>query len=203
MSIQTPIGVLPRRASYRDLPTPGIISNLSPQWVFPCSIPTFYNGWKIPPARGDREKLLCTVKDLLDTCAKFWLKIHAKKNILFKKTVTFCGRRADVDGVGFEPRHLQGLTSMERPAMLAQLQKFICAANWMRDSLPKFAEESAPLQKLLESCYAGAGKRTKRSMRKVPLGELWVEIHDAIFKRFKILLARSVNLVHMKEKHTL
>lgn len=38
---------------------------------------------------------------------------------------------------------------------------------------------------------------------KVPLRELWGEIHDATFKRIKILLARSVHLPHMKEENEL
>jgi hypothetical protein len=50
---------------------------------------------------------------------------------------------------------------MPYPCTAGELQEFLCAANWMRDSIIDFARTVEPLQAQLDSAL-GSGKRTKR-----------------------------------------
>ncbi len=50
-----------------------------------------------------------------------------------------------------------------------ELQQLLCATNWMRNSLPAYAESIAPLHNLMEQTYTKAGGRTKQAVRKLSI----------------------------------
>lgn len=84
-----------------------------------------------------------TEKDLMDEIETFLTicgEIDAEKSHLSAKKVQFCGRIVSSEGIEYHPRHFEAITTMA-----ADLQQFICTANWMRNSIPEYAKRIAPL----------------------------------------------------------
>lgn len=57
-------------------------------------------------------------------------------------------------------RHIDALVETKTPSMASNLQQFVCATNWMRTSIPAYAERIAPLNNLLGDCYKQVRPRT-------------------------------------------
>lgn len=96
--------------------------------------------------------------------------------------------------IKYHPRHFEALLKMKKPAIAPELQQFVCAKNWMRNSIPEYSERIKPLDNLLESCYKKSGKRTKRSIRNIPISNSWGTNHYYVFSSIKQQLAAAVKL---------
>eukprot|EP00644_Phytophthora_capsici_P008025 jgi/Phyca11/125381/e_gw1.58.226.1 len=53
-------------------------------------------------------------------------------------------------GVRHDPERIAALREMPLPTTAGELQQFICACNWMRDSLINYAGHVQTLQKRLD-----------------------------------------------------
>jgi hypothetical protein len=89
------------------------------------------------------------------------MKVNALKAEIFMKEATFCGRIFNENGTRFRPSRFEALSTIQRPDKPYDLLQFTSALNWMRSSIPIYAESVSPLHALLESCYNRAGGRTK------------------------------------------
>jgi len=65
------------------------------------------------------------------------------------KEITWCRRNISVEGIKFDPEMIESLFSLPEPENVANLQKFLCAANWIRSSIPEYAMMVAPLQEIM------------------------------------------------------
>ena len=204
MSIQTPIGVYSSRRLLQGGSDSGnhfqaVLShkfdgrvNKMLQWLDDF---LFY-------AKSEDE-LLSNIKSFLLVCSEIGLKVHAEKSTLFATEVQFCGRIISRQGVQYHPRHFDTLVSMKTPTMASDLQQFVCATNWMRNSIPNYAQRIQPLHQLLEETYSRVGKRTKHSLRNISVTNSWGAEHDAAFADIKQQLAASVKLAHPMPDHHL
>jgi hypothetical protein len=59
----------------------------------------------------------------------------------------------------YDSRTMSTLQNMGTPQNRGDLVQYVAALNWMRSSLPLFAEKAAPLQDLLEVVYKEAKGR--------------------------------------------
>lgn len=91
---------------------------------------------------------------------------------MFGKDVNSCGLIVDKYGIRFDPRRLDVLTSINRPELGSDIQQFVCAANWVRSSIPNYSSVVPPLHNLLEGCYKKSGKRTRKSVARIPIAGL-------------------------------
>jgi hypothetical protein len=98
------------------------------------------------------DELLQALHTYFTVCRTYGLKVHALKRHLFSAHATFCSRVFDKDGIGFHLSKFDALQSMQRPELACDLMQFTCALNWMRTSIPSYAEVSDPLHGLLEDC---------------------------------------------------
>ncbi|GMF62152.1 unnamed protein product [Phytophthora fragariaefolia] len=96
------------------------------------------------------EELLVLLEKVLERCENFCLKLHAKKCLFFATEVKRCGRIISAEGVKHYPEHIQGLVDMQPPRTAGELQQFVFAANWMRQSIPEYSHLSAALYEALE-----------------------------------------------------
>jgi len=135
-------------------------------------------------------------------CAEFGLKLHPGKLILFALEVAFCGRIISKNGVRFDPRNLKALKDMKYPTTGGELQQFMCATNWMRMGIPEYAITVGPLHNLLEECYNAVGKRTKKAVAKLKLGENWRPEHGKAFEAIRHHLQNTITLSFPKPKYT-
>ena len=119
------------------------------------------------------------------------LKLSVAKSSLYQTKVKWCGKVIDAKGVSHDPKRIEALRQIPYPATAAELQQFLCATNWMRDSLIDYARVVRPLQERLDQALA-SGKRTKRVAAGIKI-ELTAE-EKATFDQTKNLLADSATL---------
>ncbi|OWY94650.1 Retroelement [Phytophthora megakarya] len=92
------------------------------------------------------EEYLCKLRELFVVLRARRLKLNAKKCTLFSTSVVWCGKVIDGSGIQHSPDRLKALTDMQLPPTAAALQQFLCAANWLRDSMVDYARVVGPLQ---------------------------------------------------------
>jgi hypothetical protein len=75
--------------------------------------------------------------------------------------------------VRYDPRTMSTLQQMGPPQNGGDLVQYVAALNWMRSSIPLFAEKVAPIQDLLELVYKEAKGCTKKRATSVSLDGRW------------------------------
>ncbi|GMF57839.1 unnamed protein product [Phytophthora fragariaefolia] len=109
----------------------------------------------------DEDALLDVLDTVLECCEKFGLKLHAKKYQFCSREIMWCGRMISGDGVRHCPERIQGLVDMRPPKTAGELQQFLCAVNWMRQSIPEFTRITTKLYDTLKRAAQHAGSRKK------------------------------------------
>jgi len=109
--------------------------------------------------------------DVLGRRAKYGLKMHAKKCQFFTREIVWCGKVISESGVRHSSELVQGLVDMQTPRTGGELQQFLCAANWMRQSIPEFTRLTAPLYAALDRAATAAGSRKKTKLERIQLAE--------------------------------
>ena len=121
------------------------------------------------------NQLLQIIQKFLKVCKQFGFKINAKKTILFSTEASFCGRTFPKNGSRFNTEKVSTLKNMLKPTKGNELQQFLCAANWMRNSIPQFATITAPLHdiigKYLQTSWSKDQKGRKESVFTWPMGD--------------------------------
>jgi hypothetical protein len=85
------------------------------------------------------------------------MKLHPQKCEFYVTEVVLSGKKFSAEGVTHDPVHLQGLLDMPTPVTGRDLQQWVCALNWMRQSLPKFNELVEDLDIVLQRLYKATG----------------------------------------------
>lgn len=123
------------------------------------------------------ENLLTLLDKVLEWCERFGLKQHAKKCRFFLREVVWCGLVNSAEGVKHSPDRVQGLVEMSPSSNAAELQQFLCAVNWMRQSIPEYSRVTAPMYAALERAALVSGFRKKIKLARVRLADTgWSEI---------------------------
>ncbi|KAG3175220.1 hypothetical protein C6341_g9590 [Phytophthora cactorum] len=86
------------------------------------------------------------------------------KSSLFELEIKWCGRLISREGVRHDPARVSALASLPLPATVANLQYFVCATNWLHDSLPDYARAIAPLQDKLNAERKRLGRRNRNAL---------------------------------------
>ncbi|GMF25827.1 unnamed protein product [Phytophthora fragariaefolia] len=132
--------------------------------------------------------LLDALRIFFDRVRKHGLRLSAVKSCLFKKTAKWCGRMISGEGISHDPARLHALATLPLPSTGADLQQFLCAAGWLRDTLLDYARVARPLHDKLESVLATVG-RTRRMAAGVVLN--WADDERAAFEALKSLITSS------------
>ena len=143
------------------------------------------------------EELMDLLEYLLKRCEKYGLKLNPSKCEFYTTSVVWCGKVISADGIGHDPKRLQGLIDLEAPTNAQELQQFVCALNWMRQSLPDYNAMVAPLTRILDVVCTHAGTRKKERLAKHQLADHgWGQAHLLAVGRCKDALARMATLAH-------
>jgi hypothetical protein len=143
------------------------------------------------------EELMDLLEYLLERCEKYGLKLNPSKCEFYATSVVWCGKVISADGIGHDPKRLQGLIDLEAPTNAQELQQFVCALNWMRQSLPDYNAMVAPLTRILDVVCTYAGTRKKERLAKHQLVDHgWGQEHLLAVGRCKDALARMATLAH-------
>lgn len=138
------------------------------------------------------DEFLSVLDRVYSTLAKNGLFLGLDKICLYTQNAKWCGRVITPDGVTYDPAKIQTLIDMPQPETAAELQQFLCAAGWMRNSLVDFARVAAPLHARLQEALAGS-KRTKRAAVRIPI--TMTDAERDCFAQVKHLLANAATLV--------
>jgi hypothetical protein len=125
------------------------------------------------------EKLLEVLEHFFKKCLQHGLFLHAAKCDLYGTEVRYCGRIITAEGVRYDPRTMSTLQNMGTPQNGGDLVQYVAALNWMRSSMPLFAEKAAPLQDLLEVVT----KKPRDAPRRRPPQCLWKEDGRRLVRR--------------------
>nr|CCA21803.1 Putative retroelement putative [Albugo laibachii Nc14] len=116
------------------------------------------------------DDLLYILKELLETCARFGLKLNPNKCKFFERKTKCCGKIISGAGVSHFPEKVSVLVDMKFPTTPGQLQQFLCAVNGMRCNIPHYSKLTTPLYNVLEE-----GIRIAKSRKKVKVAKLVLE----------------------------
>ena len=83
------------------------------------------------------EELLTRLEEVFQRLRKFSVKLNPQKTDLCSKEITWCGRKISVEGIRFNPEVIASLFSLPEPENAANLQKFLCGANWIKSIIPE------------------------------------------------------------------
>ncbi|ETK81445.1 hypothetical protein L915_13054 [Phytophthora nicotianae] len=108
------------------------------------------------------HNLLVWIDDLL-LFAKYAREYHTNLRIFFEtvraRRLRFNAKKCVLFETKHSPDRLQALTDVQLPPTPAAPQHFLCAANWLRDSMVDFARVDAPLHSKLEAVMSRRGRR--------------------------------------------
>ncbi|KAJ8576744.1 hypothetical protein ON010_g2463 [Phytophthora cinnamomi] len=110
----------------------------------------------------DVQTYLVKLERLFELLDFFGFKLSVTKSSLYEPQVKWCGKIISGRGVSHDPERIKALTTLPYPTNAGELQQFLCAANWMRESVIDFARVAKPLQEKLDEALATATRRTKR-----------------------------------------
>ncbi|KAH9090618.1 hypothetical protein Ae201684P_014414 [Aphanomyces euteiches] len=140
------------------------------------------------------------LRQLFAICEKHRLRLNPAKSTLLCHEIKWCGRIIDGNGVRQDPERMEALCNIPYPTDAGQLQQFICAVNWVRDSLIGFAQAVHPLQKRLTQALEGK-KRRKRIASSIAIN--LTDEEKSSWNDVKDLLRSSVQLCHPDESATM
>ncbi|POM62714.1 hypothetical protein PHPALM_28093 [Phytophthora palmivora] len=151
------------------------------------------------------ESLLIWIDDLLvftNSIDEYLegLNFSAAKTRLYQQSVTWCGRVISPNGVSYDPKRIDTLANMPVPTTAAGLQQFICASNWMRDSLLDYAKITQPLQTKLDKALD-----RKRKTKRIAAGVV-IKLDDSevdSFSKVKQLIANATKLSYPSNEATM
>jgi transposase InsO family protein len=131
------------------------------------------------------------------------LKVSAKKTHFYARSIKYCGRIFTTEGASFDPSLIQSVTKMPSPNTAAELRSYLATTNWLRSSIPRYAETVQPLQDLLTTALATA-KTTHTKPMAIRLPEVgWEEHHTDVFRSINAAVGRSVTLAYPDERKVL
>ncbi|GMF47322.1 unnamed protein product [Phytophthora fragariaefolia] len=130
-----------------------------------------------PPARVDDAILFVptvhefvgVLRQFFSLVAKALLKLNMAKCSLYTTEVKWCGRLISGSGIRHDPDRVDALSTLPVPATVAELKYFVCATNWLQNSLPDFARYGCPLQAKLVAEKKHVGGRSRNALNAATL----------------------------------
>lgn len=142
-------------------------------------------------------QLLQELRSFITTCRQKNFKISLTKSTFFSRTLHWCGRVIDENGVRLDSRRLSGLVNVSQLETAAELCEFVQYVTWMSPDIPYFSERIAPLRALLEEDHRKSKSRTNRSISKYTVMFLgWGHEHESAFESLQEQLQTFVKVSH-------
>ncbi|POM61981.1 hypothetical protein PHPALM_28920, partial [Phytophthora palmivora] len=136
----------------------------------------------------DMDSFLDALQEFFDIVGGHGLRLHPSKSSLFESEVKWCGRLISGDGIRHDPARVEALTTLPLPSTVAELQYFVCVANWLHESLPDFARVVAPLQDKLQSERNKLGRRSRNALN---VALQWAGVEEEAFDEVIALIRDS------------
>ena len=146
----------------------------------------------------NEEELLDSIERYFTLLARYNVKLHPSKFVLFETQLVWGGKLVTSEGTRPNPKRIETILSMEEPTDAAQLMNFVYGVAWFRSHMPYFAEIAAPLYDTINEALERYKKKTSVNAKKVPLDSLenWKTKGQKAFKDVKKALAESVTTTY-------
>lgn len=79
-----------------------------------------------------------TLRLFLDYCSTYDWKLHPSMCVIYTTKVKLCGRIISFEGIGQDPKRVDGILDMHSLTTGVQLKQFVCAMQCLRSSIPDF-----------------------------------------------------------------
>ncbi len=132
-------------------------------------------------------------RKVLQVCREIGFKLHAKKCNIFAQQIKWCGKIVTPTGISVDPERIQGLMDMETPETAGDLMKFLNASNWIRTSIPEYAQAAEPMQVKLKNVLHSK-RKTKRIARGIKL--VWNGTDLKEFNQLRDKIRKAVETAH-------
>ncbi|KAH9113127.1 hypothetical protein AeMF1_012630 [Aphanomyces euteiches] len=103
-------------------------------------------------------------------------------------------------GVKQDPERIQALCAIPKPTNAGELQQFIYATNWLRESITEYAHTVHPLQQCLTRALDGKSKK-KRIASGIQISLTGDEVKA--FEAVKAKLRSAIELAHPRDDATM
>jgi len=133
------------------------------------------------------EGHLAHLRAVLTKLRKHNVALKATKCFFGFRELKFLGFVANGGGIRADPEKVKALQEFKPPRTLKELQRFLGAANWLRDTVANFAAIAAPLYEVQKKDSKSKTKRNKI---------VWQPKHQAAFDAIKSAVAAQTLLHH-------
>lgn len=142
------------------------------------------------------EQFIANWITVLNRLHSVGLKVSAKKTQFYARSVKYCGRVFTINGASFDPGLIDSIIHMSPPSTAKELHSYLATTNWIRSSIPRYAELVQPLQNLLTAALAlsKTSGRKPESIRLTAVG--WNDSHNIMFSSINAAVAHSVTLAY-------
>lgn len=96
----------------------------------------------------DKAKHAATVKEVLKRLNDANMVINRDKSQFGRSKVTYLGFNFSANGISVDPARTQRLVNYEVPRTGKELHSFLCMANYIRQHIPNYAQETAVLYEI-------------------------------------------------------
>ncbi|KAG2778026.1 hypothetical protein PC129_g8436 [Phytophthora cactorum] len=114
------------------------------------------------------------------------LKLSLPQSSLYQTSINWCGRLISSDGVRHDPERVSALSTLPLPRTVEELRYFVCASNWLHDSLVDYARTVAPLQVKLDADRKRIGRRGRNALN---VEVEWTPAEKATYEEVLVLIA--------------
>ena len=148
---------------------------------------------------ANEADLLMFLGKFFTVCAERNLFLSARKCKFFAHEIKWCSRSISGKGYRMDPSRAEALRELSSPTTADALCEFVHCCRWMEIAIPEFVRRAAPLTQLLETAYIKSGRRTKRSIRGMPLRTLsWGNTHEKAFRELQNNLRNAVEFSYLR-----
>uniref|UniRef100_H3GV27 Integrase catalytic domain-containing protein n=1 Tax=Phytophthora ramorum TaxID=164328 RepID=H3GV27_PHYRM len=137
------------------------------------------------------EEFLIVLEMFFQRLRECNLKLNVSKSALFAPAVTWCGKIIDGNGVKHDPSRVDALPALPLPANAGELQHFLCAFNWLQESIVDYGRAVAPLQQKFDEVMIGHNRKKRHA---VSVSVTWTPAEEQAYKDFLDRIASSAKL---------
>jgi len=148
------------------------------------------------------QELMRVMQEIFRRCKERRIMLSPEKSCLIAREVKWCGRIIRHNVYRYDTDLSQGIETLTKPTTAAELQKLLCASNWFRSQMPKYAEIISPLQAKLREAQQKAGSLKRTKLRRIKFSEWTAEEIDA-WSAWKELVLTRVSLTFLDAEKTL
>ncbi|GMF25521.1 unnamed protein product [Phytophthora fragariaefolia] len=140
---------------------------------------------------GSHEEYLEGLQRFFARLRELNLKLILKKSTIYQDDVSWCEKIIDGQGVTHDPSRVEVLTSLPLPENAAELQHFMCAANWLRDFVVDYGRAVSLLQAKFDDVMKGHSRRNRHA---ACVAISWSDDEVAAYQTFLQRLGSSAKL---------